>query len=240
MDSCPNGTQLSIRLNECVYKNREIKFECLGQWKDADNKNYIALMDLSDGNDGVVPKFRCAVIEQNNPNNEIHLILSSDASCNFDERLASKREIFTLIPKAIRPTITSPQSCNFDNNFLGNWEQLAIKSDELIFKDYNSFNILKMKCIQSFGPDKFAVLSRSQCGQESYKCIMIKSRSMNIIEFQVGLTSKVSYGVDVCNKAKFNETRWLTMARTDESILSNVECPTTGTWFGLYWCFILY
>lgn len=230
LDSCPNGTQLLIRLRECPLENRDIKFECLGQWKGDESQNYIALVDLRNKSDLHIPQYRCAMVKQNFITHEIELIITSDSSCNFERNSPFKKDIFSLLPAPPRPS--TPSMCTFDNNFLGNWEQLAVKSDELIFKDYISFNILKMKCLSNFGQDKYAVLSRSQCGTEIRQCIMIKARGANILEFQVGELPKGSYGNDVCAKAKFNETQWLTMARTDESILE-AECPTQGAYIGV-------
>ena len=42
-----------------------------------------------------------------------------------------------------------------------------------------------MTLVEQMNSEKFAVMSRSQCGEESFKCLFIRKLDTNILEFQM-------------------------------------------------------
>lgn len=68
--------------------------------------------------------------------------------------------------------------------------------------------------------EKFMVLSRSQCGEESYKCLWIRQLDKNILEFQASTESgKKLTSSDLCKDDEyFHNRQWLT-----QSSKKNVE-----------------
>jgi hypothetical protein len=101
----------------------------------------------------------------------------------------------------------------FPNWTLGEWEYLKINNNSLEFRDHSSFKIYFMTLISLYSKEKFIVNSRTQCGEEYFRCIWLKSLHRNILDFQISsdkTTNLNSY--DFCNNKFFDENRWLTQA----------------------------
>lgn len=60
LDNCPSGSAMNLRFRQCSFENREITFECLGQWQGIGQQNYMALVN-SQSNTNFGPQYRCAV-----------------------------------------------------------------------------------------------------------------------------------------------------------------------------------
>lgn len=60
LDNCPSGSAINLRFRQCTFPNREITFECLGQWQGTGQENFVALVN-SQANSTFGPQYRCAV-----------------------------------------------------------------------------------------------------------------------------------------------------------------------------------
>lgn len=70
-----------------------------------------------------------------------------------------------------------------------------------------------MTLVNQLSDEKFVVLSRSQCGEQSYKCLWIRKLDKNILEFQASLESgkKLTSSV-LCGDDEFHNSQWLTQS----------------------------
>lgn len=101
---------------------------------------------------------------------------------------------------------------NFPSWFQGQWQFMSVIENQLIFRDHSSFKSYRMTLVNQFSEEKFIVLSRSQCGEESFKCLWIRKLDENILEFQPSSESvKKLTSYAICNDDKFLDSRrWLT------------------------------
>lgn len=60
LDNCPSGSAMNIRFRQCSFENRDVTFECLGQWQGLGQQNYVALVN-SQSSTTFGPQYRCAV-----------------------------------------------------------------------------------------------------------------------------------------------------------------------------------
>lgn len=68
-----------------------------------------------------------------------------------------------------------------------------------------------MSLIEKMEPNRFVVFSKSQCGEESYKCIAIAELAENVIESQIGSEStKILQNFDICGGGNFDSKEWIT------------------------------
>lgn len=100
---------------------------------------------------------------------------------------------------------------DFPDWLQGNWQHLSFKKNQLVYRDHTSFKLFTMSLISQYKLDKFIVLSRTQCGEEHFKCLWIKQLDQNIIDFQIGshtTTNLTNYSL--CDDEYFKDNRWLT------------------------------
>lgn len=144
---------------------------------------------------------------------------------------------------------------NFPSWLQGQWQFLNVIKNQLIFRDHSSFKSYRMTLVNQLSEEKFIVLSRSQCGEESFKCLWIRKLDENILEFQSSSESvKKITSYAFCNDDEFfDNRRWLTQAsmipqamRVNFSSLNDFSrfllgigkdvqkssCPINGKYFG--------
>ncbi len=120
---------------------------------------------------------------------EISLALSSDSSCtNHLRTSADGYETLTLRPRA-RPTEWPGERCRLPDWAQGKWEHLHVDGDTIVLKDQRNFKTYEARCVSAARQDdeeRFLLYARTQCGDEHYKCVWVKNRGSNAMEFQIG------------------------------------------------------
>lgn len=180
------------------------------------------------------------------------LIINSDCSSlssrNGFTASTKNQEIFKI--KKI-PVEKVSSEIDFPNWLHGQWQNLNVQRTQLIFRDQSSFKTYRMSLVNQLSDDKFIVLSRSQCGEESFKCLSIRSLDKNILEFQMSSESaKKLTNFMLCNDEHFDDKRWLTLSSNFPSFIHlesffkskfiagtgsdavTTACPIDGTYFG--------
>lgn len=106
------------------------------------------------------------------------------------------------------------ESLEFPPWLQGQWQFIDVEKGQLVYRDQNSFKSYRMNLVNQLNEDKFIVLSRSQCGEESFKCLWVRKLDANLLEFQMSSesTEKLTSFV-FCNSAEnFDNSRWLTQS----------------------------
>ena len=138
---------------------------------------------------------------------------SSISSKNGFSPLSKNQQIFKIIKNSETPSQLKKSALDFPRWFQGEWQFLNIIKSQLIFRDHSSFKSYHMTLVNQLNEEKFIVLSRSQCGEESFKCLWIRRMHENILEFQTSSESvKKLTSYVLCNDENFDESRWLTQA----------------------------
>jgi hypothetical protein len=124
------------------------------------------------------------------------------------------------------------KSLEFPMWLQGDWQLLRVNKSRLAFRDLSSFKSYRMQLVNQLSDEKFIVMSRSQCGEESFKCLWMRKLDSNILEFQMGSESpKKLSNFMLCNDEHFDSSRWLTQARVGRDVIKT-SCPIKGTYVG--------
>lgn len=146
---------------------------------------------------------------------------SSISSKNGFSPISKNQQIFKIQKSSESPAQLKVSSLEFPSWLKGHWQFLNINKSQLIFRDHSSFKSYHMTLVNQLSDEKFIVLSRSQCGEESFKCLWIRKMHSNILEFQTSSESvKKLTSYELCNDEFFDESRWLTQA--SEFIVKNL------------------
>lgn len=108
--------------------------------------------------------------------------------------------------------MTNGYEISFPKKLQGEWQYMKITHNQLTLKDPSSLKTYYMSLMSIPESDRYILKSRSQCGEENYKCIYITQLHDNVIETQISsktLTSLNNY--DICNP-KYFDNRWTTQA----------------------------
>lgn len=136
--------------------------------------------------------------------------MSDDCSSMLPKSPPKFREVFQMKKKHFKK-IDINEQLQFPSHMQGEWQYMSINKNSLIYRDPNSFKTYLMSLIEKIEPNRFVVHSRSQCGEESYKCIAIAELSDNVIETQIGSESmKILQNFDICGGENFNSKEWIT------------------------------
>ena len=128
------------------------------------------------------------------------MALSSDSTCTNHLRSPTDGyETLSLRPRPLpnwpshlrHPAIEGQAggTCQLPEFSQGKWEHIHVQGGTLILKDQRNFKTYTARCVGQRGPshqERFLIYSRSQCGDEHYKCVWIKDRGNNAMEFQIG------------------------------------------------------
>lgn len=187
----------------------------------------------------------------NDGETEITLKINSD--CSSFSRVkgfitASKSQQIFKIQKSIDSKVST--DIEFPSWIQGRWQFLNVNKSFAIFRDLSSLKSYRMTLINQLREDKFIVLSRSQCGEESFKCLYIRKLDANILEFQSSSESaKQLKNVMLCNDEHFDNKRWITMSSMSKGKLfkasfsnffflgegkdiKKTSCPVSGKYLG--------
>ena len=196
ISDCPYGFGLNLKFRGCSFGNMDMSFHCLGDWEGPrPGQRYLALMDTKaatrEGHSSR-PRYRCALYEEDNMTGEIKFSLSSDSTCSNHLRSATEGyETLSLNPMPMNPwpAHVRPRSCQLPEWSQGVWEHIHIYGGTVLLKDHRNFKTYTAKCVTQHSqvhPDRFLVYARTQCGDEHYKCVWLKNRGDNALEFQLG------------------------------------------------------
>ena len=129
------------------------------------------------------------------------MALSSDSTCTNHLRSSTKGyETLTLKPRPQKPWPDHIQeeedTCSLPDWAQGKWEHLHIQGGTLLLKDHRNFKTYTAKCVnqrENVYEERFLLYARTHCGDEHYRCVWIKNRGDNALEFQIGKNKKTTY-----------------------------------------------
>ncbi|CRK99969.1 CLUMA_CG013264, isoform A [Clunio marinus] len=232
LSQCPSGSSLNIRFKGCEDHSLNIaNYECIGHWN-ALNKHYLAFIDWINGTE---PRYKCSTYYyENDEKTKITLTINNDCSSLSTRTELSRnnnnQQIFKIEMKKENHKFLS--ETDFPVWLHGQWQFLNVLKNELVFRDQSSFKSYSMTLMNQLSKEKFIVLSRSQCGEESFKCLWIRKLDENILEFQVSSESSKKLTSDIlCNDEFFDNSRWITQSRTGKDVVKT-SCPIEGEYFG--------
>jgi len=221
ISDCPYGFGFNLQFKECSFKNKDMSFHCLGDWDGRDGERYVALMDTQATLTSIQdkPRYRCAIYKEDPATGKISMAMSSDSTCVSHLHSADKGyETLVLHPKE-EPSwpehLTS--SCVFPDWLQGEWEHIDFKGDTVIYKDHRTFKTYTGKCVphSSGNSERFLMYTRTQCGEEEYKCLWVKERGVNTMEVQVSLYTSETHNDSLCGHENFQERTWTTQGRIE-------------------------
>ena len=225
VSDCPYGFGLNMRFQDCVFGDKEMSYHCLGDWDGGDGERYVALMDTQANMYSLEnigenkPLYRCAKYKEDPETGRIKMALSSDSTCVSHLHSADMGyETLVLHPKEAPSWpdhLTS--SCIFPDWLQGEWEHLHFHEDTMVYKDHRNFKTYTGKCVpHSEGyTERFLVLTRTQCGEEEYKCVWVKERGVNTMEVQVSIYGSEFPDISLCREENFQERTWITQGRLE-------------------------
>ena len=80
-------------------------------------------------------------------------------------------------------------SCELPEWIQGKWEHVHVQGGTLVLKDQRNFKTYTARCVGQRRPmheERFLIYARTECGDEHYKCVWLKNRGDNAMEFQIG------------------------------------------------------
>jgi hypothetical protein len=241
ISDCPYGFGLNLQFKQCSFGDLEMSFHCLGDWEGGRaGERYVALMDTGAAAQER-PRYRCAIYAEDPVTKKVSMALSSDSTCVSHLHSADRGyETLVLLPKPAPawPPTAAAAACQFPAWLQGRWEHLDFAGDLVTYKDHRNFKTYYGKCVPHSGgggggqsAERFLVYTRTQCGDEEYKCLWIKERGLNTLEVQVGLYDSANPDEALCGDANFQERTWTTQGRMD--ITEKAPYMFTGEYTGV-------
>lgn len=136
--------------------------------------------------------------------------MSEDCNSMKPKTDIKNKEIF-LMRKKHSKKVDMVTHLEFPNKIQGEWQYMTISKNNIVFRDPNSFKTYSMTLAEKMDEDKFVVFTKSQCGEENYKCIAITQLSENVIETQIGSEfSKILINYEICSNNNFDKKEWIT------------------------------
>ena len=204
--------------------------------------------------ESIRPRYRCALYTEDDETGEIRLALSSDSTCaNHLRSPTDGYETLTLNPIPLgpwpahimkRPHRTGRGSradtteCALPDWAQGKWEHIHVVGGTVLLKDHRDFKTYTARCVgrtsmrrgrqQQPTEERYLMYARTQCGDEHYKCVWLKHRGYNALEFQLGLYTSQTHNESLCDPENFQERTWTTQGR------AVVEEPTPYPIIGEY------
>ncbi|GIX69372.1 uncharacterized protein CEXT_466851, partial [Caerostris extrusa] len=110
---------------------------------------------------------------------------------------------------------------------------MQVLRNVLVYKDHSRLQRFSLTCLrrESDTPeDRFIVFSSTHCGEESYNCVWLKRRSLNVMEFQIGSQPSTLYSDTLCHDLQFSDDAWVTQGRLKPTEM--FPCPITSDYTG--------
>ena len=234
ISDCPFGFGFNLQFRGCSFGELELSFHCLGDWEGRAGERYVALMDTGATLTGDRPRYRCGIYKEDPVTGKINLALSSDSTCVSNlESPESGYENLILKPKESPSWPYLASSCMFPDWVQGDWEHIQFQGDTVLYKDHRNFKTYTGKCIphRSGNSERYLVLTRTQCGDQVYKCFWLKQRGLNTLEVQVSLYDSSTPDHDLCRDENFLDRAWTTQGRME--ITEKAPYMFTGEYTGV-------
>ena len=218
ISDCPFGFGFNLQFKQCSFGDLDLSFHCLGDWEGRQGERFVALMDTGAALTQDRPRYRCAIYSEDPETGKVRMALSSDSTCVSDLHSADRGyETMVLEPETAPAWPELDSSCVFPDWLQGDWEHLQFQGDTLVYKDHRNFKTYTGKCVphRSGNSERFLVLTRTQCGDEVYKCTWIKQRGLNTLEIQVSLYDSATPDPSLCRDENFLDRAWTTQGRMD-------------------------
>ncbi|KAK8745085.1 hypothetical protein OTU49_000454 [Cherax quadricarinatus] len=236
LSNCPRGSELQLRFRRCSFGELNMGLRCLGDWEGHEGHKYLALWDPAVTTD-TQPRYRCAMYSVESATGRVFVSFSIDATCT--NHLHSPWDgyeamVLTPLPPPTPPTILHTTACAFPRWAQGSWQHLQIDAKELWVQDDGADKKYQTLCLSQHAPhgERYALYSKTQCGDEEFSCIWIKKRAVNVIEYQMAAYPSAQYNASrVCSDDMFRGQEWSTQGRLDPENLSG--CPITGEYTGV-------
>ncbi|XP_040565962.1 uncharacterized protein [Lepeophtheirus salmonis] len=241
VSDCPYGFGLHFQFKRCSFGDMEFSFHCLGDWDSGQRsgERYIALMDIQATSKDVIesrPRYRCALYKKNEESGEISLALSADSSCS-SQLISSEKGYETLLlspqTKPAQIVNQGQQQACFPSFAQGKWEYLEIKGESVLLKDQREFKTYSGQCTRRSEQhiEKYIIFARTHCGEETYKCLWLKNRGDNALEFKLGSYSSKNPVEELCDDESFVDETWRTQGRL--SVTDPTPYPIIGEYTGV-------
>ncbi|XP_054716850.1 uncharacterized protein LOC129226274 [Uloborus diversus] len=236
VSNCPLSNTLGVKFRQCSFPDMDVSFRCLGDWEGSNNDRYLALMDLRAPSEDR-PKFRCGMYRVDPLTGRVFVSLSADSTCFNWLRSATdgyESLILTPFPEKSPPSPVLHAHCRFPEWVQGRWEGMQVSSNVLVYKDNVRLQRYSLTCLrreEGTPEDRFVVFSSTHCGEESYNCVWLKRRSVNVMEFQIGSQPSPLYTDKLCHDLQFIDDAWTTQGRLKPTQM--FPCPITGDYTGV-------
>lgn len=235
--NCPYGFSLSAKFRGCSFPDKEVTYQCLGDWDGPNGERFLALLDIKGPPASRSPRYRCAMYREDPATGSVTLSLSPDSTCSYRLRNSSHGyETFSLTPVAT-PSLPEPpasSTCRFPDWAQGSWQDLEVSGDSITYTDSRNFKSYSMRCLEQENGSKlerFRVYARTQCGDETYNCILLTRRGRLVLEFQMGMYPSLRYNDSLCGDEQFSPRTWITQGTVKSSDES--PCPIAGDYSGV-------
>lgn len=235
LSNCPLGNVLGVRFRQCSFPDLDVNYQCLGDWEGTNNDRFLALMDLRQNGEGRT-KFRCGMYRVDPLTGRVFVSLSADSTCYNQLRSPTdgyESLILTPFPEKSPPPPVLHARCRFPDWAQGEWESVHILSNILVYRDEAQLQKLSLTCLRrenDASSEKFIVFTSTHCGEESYNCVWLKRRSVNVMEFQMGSQPSGAYSDTLCHDLQFNAEAWTTQGGRKTTHM--FPCPITGDYTG--------
>ncbi|KFM60337.1 hypothetical protein X975_02466, partial [Stegodyphus mimosarum] len=236
VSNCPSSNTLGVKFRQCSFPDMDVSFRCLGDWEGSNNDNYLALMDLRTDSEER-SKFRCGMYRVDPLTGRVFVSLSADSTCQNQLRSPTdgyESLILTPFPEKSPPGPVLHAHCRFPDWVQGKWEGMQVQGNIIVYKDHSRLQRYSLTCLRrenGISEDRFIVFSSTHCGEESYNCVWLKRRSLNVMEFQIGSQPSHLYSDTLCHDLQFNDDTWTTQGRVKSNQM--FPCPITGDYTGI-------
>ena len=228
---CPAEFMLDLRFRNCDFPDFDMSFQCLGDWRGEDGRNYLSLLDtkLPQLGEAARPRYRCAVYETDVHTGVTHLALSNDSTCvNQLESHLSGYETLRL-ERINEHSAPEPVGAHrFPAWAQGDWDRVHVRGSELVYRSAEELTTYRAQAL--LAPSAGRVLARvsTACGQLGYACLALEQRTENILELKIGRIDSRLDG-SLCAPESLDPAPWVTVARAAVP----APCPLAGTFHGV-------
>lgn len=232
---CPTGYKFDLHFKGCSFPDFDMSFQCLASWPGENGETYLSLLDtkLPQLGEEARPRYRCALFKEDSDTGLTHVALSSDSTC-VNHLYSAQDGYETLHLEKLaeeEPETPAHPQCIFPDWMQGQWEGVTIEGGEMVYRDETNFQTFRGKCLQAANADRFVVHLKTDCGSAAHYCALFQQRDVNVMEFQLGVSSSDSSDLALCNVENFSPSKWLTMGRSH--ILELPHCPLVGEYTGV-------
>ena len=228
---CPSEFMLDLKFRNCDFPDFDMSFQCLGNWKGEDGRNYLSLLDtkLPQLGEEPRPRYRCAVYESDLHTGVTHLALSNDSTCvnQLTDHLAGY-ETLRLERREEKKVQPPKLGHKYPTWAQGDWDKVKIRGSEFIYRSAEELTTYHADALISPSAGKILARIATACGDLGYACLALEHRTDNIMEFKIGkIDSKLD--VALCSPEHLDAHPWVTVGKE----LVRTPCPLAGTFSGV-------